>query len=88
MNELTKEQQAIVDADKAELRKIHNVDELGYSIDECGYSIDECGYSLDNFNRIKELAKGIRNVQLIDRLEELENELIVLSNWYVIRGLN
>lgn len=81
MNELTKEQQAIVDADKAELRKIHNVDELGYSI-------DECGYSLDNFNRIKELAKAIRNVELINRLEELEDELIVLSNWYVIRGLN
>jgi hypothetical protein len=74
MNELTKEQQAIVDTDKAELRKIHNVDELGYP--------------LDNFNRIKELAKAIRNVELIDRLEELEDELIVLSNWYAIRGLN
>jgi len=75
---LTKEQQAIVDADKAELRNIHNIDESLLWTDS---SVED----KKRFDRITELAKGIRNTELIQLLKELDES--IKNNYRIVRHM-
>ena len=72
MIKLTKEQQAIVDADKAELRNSHSDLYTDSSIED-----------KKRFDRITELAKGIRNTELIQLLKELDES--IKNNYRIVR---
>jgi hypothetical protein len=74
MIKLTKEQQAIVDADKAEILNSHSDLYTDSSVED-----------KKRFDRITELAKAIRNEELIQLLNELA--VSVRDNYRIVRHM-